>query len=109
MTKGKRADSQTHGSPIGHHLLQFLHMSGTKTVVMTEDGWDDSDGVDRSNLPHTGDAVKRLPYSSCCKPICSIRVNTSRASCRCLSTSSNRCLEVSHKCQIVFDWLMRLC
>jgi hypothetical protein len=50
-------------------------MSGTKTVVMTVgeyDGWVDSgetNGVDRSDLPHTGDAVKRLPYNSCCKPI----------------------------------------
>jgi hypothetical protein len=37
MTKGKRVDSQTHGSPIGRRLLRFLHMSGTKTVVMTEE------------------------------------------------------------------------
>jgi hypothetical protein len=35
--KGKQADSQTHGSPIGHHLLRFLHMSRTKMVVMTEE------------------------------------------------------------------------
>jgi hypothetical protein len=37
MMKGKQADLQTHGSPIGHHLLQFLHMSKTETVVMTEE------------------------------------------------------------------------
>jgi hypothetical protein len=35
--KGKRADLQTHGSPIGRHLLQFLHMSETEMVVMTEE------------------------------------------------------------------------
>jgi hypothetical protein len=35
--KGKRADSQTHGSPIGHYLLWSLHMSGTEMVVMTEE------------------------------------------------------------------------
>jgi hypothetical protein len=28
---------QTHGSPTGHHLLQFFHMSETETVVMTEE------------------------------------------------------------------------
>jgi hypothetical protein len=37
MTKGKRANLETHGRMIGHHLLQFLHMSETKTVVMTEE------------------------------------------------------------------------
>jgi hypothetical protein len=37
MTKGKQADSQTHGSLIGCHLLQFLHMSETEMVVMTEE------------------------------------------------------------------------
>jgi hypothetical protein len=37
MTKGKRVDSQTHDSLIGHCLLQFLHMSETETVVMTEE------------------------------------------------------------------------
>jgi hypothetical protein len=37
MTKEKRADLQTHGNPIGRHLLWFLHMSETKTVVMTEE------------------------------------------------------------------------
>jgi hypothetical protein len=36
MTKGKRVDFQTHGSLIGCHLLQFLHMSETEMVVMTE-------------------------------------------------------------------------
>jgi hypothetical protein len=35
--KGKRADLQTHGNPIGCHLLHFLHMSETETVVMTEE------------------------------------------------------------------------
>jgi hypothetical protein len=30
-------DLQTHGSPIGHHLLWFLHMSETEMVVMTEE------------------------------------------------------------------------
>jgi hypothetical protein len=35
--KGKRADLQTHGRMIGHHLLRFLHMNGTETVVMTEE------------------------------------------------------------------------
>jgi hypothetical protein len=110
MTKGKRVDLQTHGSPIGRHLSQFLHMSETETVVMTveKDGWNDSDGVDCSDLPRTGDAVKQLPYSSCCKPIHSIRVNTTHASCCCLSTSSNRHLEVNHKCRMVFDWLTKL-
>jgi hypothetical protein len=60
MMKGKRGKLQTHGSPIGRHLLQFLHMSESEMVVMTgeNDGWDDSNGVDRSNLPCTGDAVK---------------------------------------------------
>jgi hypothetical protein len=75
MMKGKRVDLQTHGSPIGCHLLQFLHMSETKTVVMTEERMmvgDNSDGVDCFDLPCTGDAVKRLPYRSCCKPIRSI-------------------------------------
>jgi hypothetical protein len=28
-------DLQTHGSPIGRRLLQFLHMSETEMVVMT--------------------------------------------------------------------------
>jgi hypothetical protein len=37
MTKEKRVDSQTHDSPIGCRLLQFLYMSETKTVVMTEE------------------------------------------------------------------------
>jgi hypothetical protein len=37
MTKGKQVDIQTHGSPIGRHLLQFLRMSETETVVMTEE------------------------------------------------------------------------
>jgi hypothetical protein len=37
MTKGKQVDSQTHDSPIGRHLLRFLHMSKTETVVMTEE------------------------------------------------------------------------
>jgi hypothetical protein len=35
--KGEQADFQTHGRMIGHHLLQFLHMSGTEMVVMTEE------------------------------------------------------------------------
>jgi hypothetical protein len=26
-------DSQTHDSPIGHHLLQFLRMSETEMVI----------------------------------------------------------------------------
>jgi hypothetical protein len=34
--KGKQVDLQTRDSLIGRHLLQFLHMSGTETVVMTE-------------------------------------------------------------------------
>jgi hypothetical protein len=38
MTKGKRVDFQTHDSPIGRRLLQFLCMSETETVVMTEEG-----------------------------------------------------------------------
>jgi hypothetical protein len=37
MTKGKRVDLQTHDSLIGRRLLLFLHMSGIKTVVMTEE------------------------------------------------------------------------
>jgi hypothetical protein len=37
MTKGKRVDPQTHGSLIGRRLLQFLHMSETEMVVMTEE------------------------------------------------------------------------
>jgi hypothetical protein len=37
MTKEKQVDSQTHDSPIGHHLLWFLHMSETEMVVMTEE------------------------------------------------------------------------
>jgi hypothetical protein len=37
MTKGKRVDSQTHGSPIGHRLLRFIYKSETETVVMTEE------------------------------------------------------------------------
>jgi hypothetical protein len=35
--EGKRGELQTHGSPISRHLLQFLHMSETETVVMTEE------------------------------------------------------------------------
>jgi hypothetical protein len=35
--KGKRVDLQTHGSLISCHLLRFLHMSETETVVMTEE------------------------------------------------------------------------
>jgi hypothetical protein len=35
MMKGKREELQTHGSLIGHCLSQFLHMSGTETIVMT--------------------------------------------------------------------------
>jgi hypothetical protein len=35
--KGKQVDLQTHDSLIGHHLLQFLRMSETETVVMTEE------------------------------------------------------------------------
>jgi hypothetical protein len=30
-------DLQTHDSLIGHRLLQFLHMSETEMVVMTEE------------------------------------------------------------------------
>jgi hypothetical protein len=37
MTKGKRVDLQTRDSLIGCHLLPFLHMSGTETVVMTQE------------------------------------------------------------------------
>jgi hypothetical protein len=37
MMKGKQVDLQTHDSLIGHRLLLFLHMSGTETVVMTEE------------------------------------------------------------------------
>jgi hypothetical protein len=37
ITKGKWVDLQTHGKIIGHHLLQFLHMSGTEMVVMTKE------------------------------------------------------------------------
>jgi hypothetical protein len=37
MTEGKRVDLQTHDSPIGHCLLQFLRMSETEMVVMTEE------------------------------------------------------------------------
>jgi hypothetical protein len=37
MTKGKRVDFQTHDSPIGRRLLQFLHMGETETVVMTKE------------------------------------------------------------------------
>jgi hypothetical protein len=91
MTKGKREELQTHGSLIGR--------GGDDNGEY--DGWVDSgeiNGVDCSDLPCTGNTVKRLPYNSCCKPIRSIRVNITRASCRCLSTSSNRHLEVSHKC-----------
>jgi hypothetical protein len=35
-------------------------MSETETIVMTgeNDDWDDSDGVDRFDLPCTGDAVE---------------------------------------------------
>jgi hypothetical protein len=112
MTKGEQVDLQTHGSPLGHHLLQFLHMSETETVVMTVEKMMVGMTVmllDHSDLPCTGDAVKRLPYSSCCKPIHSIQVNTTCASCHCLLTSSNMHLEVNHKCQMVFDWLTKLC
>jgi hypothetical protein len=35
MMKGKREELQTCGSLIGRRLSQFLHMSGTETVVMT--------------------------------------------------------------------------
>jgi hypothetical protein len=35
--KGKQVDLQTHGSPIGCHLLWFLHMGETEMVVMTEE------------------------------------------------------------------------
>jgi hypothetical protein len=35
--KGKRVDLQTHDSPIGRPLLQFLRISETETVVMTEE------------------------------------------------------------------------
>jgi hypothetical protein len=66
--------------------------------MMVGDDSGETDGVDCSDLPHTDDAVKQLLYSSCCKPIRSMRINISRASCRCLSTSSNRHLEVNHKC-----------
>jgi hypothetical protein len=37
MTKGKRVGLQTRDSLIGCHLLPFLHMSRTETVVMTEE------------------------------------------------------------------------
>jgi hypothetical protein len=37
MTKEKQVDLQTHDSLIGRRLLPFLHMSGTETVVMTEE------------------------------------------------------------------------
>jgi hypothetical protein len=37
MTKEKRVDLQTCDSLTGHPLLVFLHMSGTETVVMTEE------------------------------------------------------------------------
>jgi hypothetical protein len=37
MMKGKQVDLWTHGKMIGHCLLQFLYMSGTETVVMTEE------------------------------------------------------------------------
>jgi hypothetical protein len=37
MTKWKQGDSQTHDSPIGCRLLQFLHISETEMVVMTEE------------------------------------------------------------------------
>jgi hypothetical protein len=37
MTKGKRVDLQTHDSLIGRRLLPFLHMSGTETVMMTQE------------------------------------------------------------------------
>jgi hypothetical protein len=36
MTKEKRVELQTHGSLIGRHLSQFLRMSETEMVVMTE-------------------------------------------------------------------------
>jgi hypothetical protein len=35
MTKGKREELQTHGSLTSRCLSQFLHMSGTETIVMT--------------------------------------------------------------------------
>jgi hypothetical protein len=35
--KGKQVDLQIRDSLIGCPLLPFLHMSGTKTVVMTEE------------------------------------------------------------------------
>jgi hypothetical protein len=35
MMKGKREELQTLGSLTDHCLSQFLHMSGTETVVMT--------------------------------------------------------------------------
>jgi hypothetical protein len=37
MTKRKRVDLQTRDSLIGCHLLPFLYMSGTETVVMTQE------------------------------------------------------------------------
>jgi hypothetical protein len=37
MAKGKQVDLQTHGKMISHHLLRFLHMSRTETVVMIEE------------------------------------------------------------------------
>jgi hypothetical protein len=37
MTKGKQVGLQTHDSLIGRRLFLFLHMSGTETVVMTEE------------------------------------------------------------------------
>jgi hypothetical protein len=37
MTKGKQGELQTHGSLISHHLLQFLRMSETEMVMMTEE------------------------------------------------------------------------
>jgi hypothetical protein len=37
MMKGKRVDLQTRDSLIGRHLLPFLHMSGTETVVITQE------------------------------------------------------------------------
>jgi hypothetical protein len=37
MMKGKQVDLQTRDSLIGCRLLPFLHMSGTETVVMTQE------------------------------------------------------------------------
>jgi hypothetical protein len=37
MMKEKRVDLQTRDSLISRHLLPFLHMSRTETVVMTQE------------------------------------------------------------------------